>query len=376
MTVLRGLALGMLSTYFLDPQRGRRRRALLRDKVLHLGREGMEAFELGFRDLAHRLKGMAFEARSSFRSEAVDDEILAQRVRSKLGRAVSHPHALQVSAEKGRVLLRGLILEREVEPLLSHVRKVRGLREIETQLETHSSPENIPMLQGGHERLGQRPDILQTKWAPATRLIVGSAGLILISVGVLRRGSLGALSSLLGTFALARSLTNLDGRHLLEEAAGRSPQTIHKTSHIDAPVQEVFSFWSDYQNFPRVLSRVTEVQMEKDGRSRWIARGPGGIPIRWEAEMTRFIPNELISWRSLPSSSFQNSGRLRFFTSDRGGTKIEFDFTYHLPAGVVGRALAKIFGSDPKRVIEESLSQVKTLIEQGPSVRQDQGLRH
>ena len=57
-----------------------------------------------------------------------------------------------MSAENGRVTLRGSILAHEVDALLARVRAVRGVAEVRSELELHPTPENVPAFQGGGSR--------------------------------------------------------------------------------------------------------------------------------------------------------------------------------------------------------------------------------
>jgi hypothetical protein len=63
------LGLGALAMYLLDPQQGRRRRALLQDQLTH-ARTGLRKRAAGTaRDLSNRAHGMAAEARSAISTE-------------------------------------------------------------------------------------------------------------------------------------------------------------------------------------------------------------------------------------------------------------------------------------------------------------------
>ena len=121
-----GLGLGAGLMYFLDPDRGRRRRTLVRDTATHLVHAADDAIGTTARDVSNRLIGFVAEVKSRFTCEKVSDEVLVERVRAKLGRVASHPHALKVTAEQGRVTLGGPILAHEVDPLLKCVYAVRG----------------------------------------------------------------------------------------------------------------------------------------------------------------------------------------------------------------------------------------------------------
>src|SRR4051812_26502241 len=115
---LTSIALGATLMYYLDPQAGRRRRALLRDQLVHAGRLLREGRRVTARDIVNRAHGVWAEARRWLRAEPGSDAELVERVRAKLGRVVSHPHAVRVAARDGAIELTGPILAREVAPLL------------------------------------------------------------------------------------------------------------------------------------------------------------------------------------------------------------------------------------------------------------------
>jgi osmotically-inducible protein OsmY len=130
-----GIGLGAALMYMFDPDRGKRRRALVRDKLASAASKTPRAIGATARDLSNRARGLASEAGSLFSSKEVADAVLVQRVRSRMGRLVSHPHAIQVAANQGRVTLSGLILAHEVDDLLLRVSKVTGVTDIDNQLE-------------------------------------------------------------------------------------------------------------------------------------------------------------------------------------------------------------------------------------------------
>jgi osmotically-inducible protein OsmY len=148
--LLTGLGIGTGLMFFLDPARGRRRRALVRDQAVHWARVGAETFGAKQRDAAHRATGIAARLRSVFSPDAVvGDDVLVERVRAQLGRIVSHPRAIHVEAVNGVVSLRGPILRDETIRLVRAVERVRGVRDVVAELEEHDDPANVPALQGG-----------------------------------------------------------------------------------------------------------------------------------------------------------------------------------------------------------------------------------
>src|SRR5262245_43360506 len=165
-----GGALGVALMYFLDPSLGRRRRARTRDKVAHAARLVNEGAKVTARDTVHRAQGAWAEAKRLLTSgEPVDDDVLVGRMRAELGRVVSHPHAIEVTASGGHVTLAGPILAYEVRPLLRVARRISGVRAVSDHLTVHSDPAHVSALQGGEQRSGERFELLQENWSPAAR---------------------------------------------------------------------------------------------------------------------------------------------------------------------------------------------------------------
>jgi hypothetical protein len=192
-----GVGLGAGLMYVLDPERGRRRRSLARDKVIAAMNKAEDALSATAKDVTNRARGVAAAARTRWRNDgAVPDEILIERVRSKLGFVVSHPHAIEVAAQEGSVMLRGPILADEVAGLLVRVEAVPGVRGVENSLEVHEAAD-IPSLQGGK----RRPTYGPRTWSPTTRAAAVLIGGALAMYALRRRtahdanGTLGLLRS-------------------------------------------------------------------------------------------------------------------------------------------------------------------------------------
>jgi len=215
-----GIGLGAALMYVLDPDRGRRRRALVRDQLVSAAHRAPDAVGATARDLSNRTRGLAAEVGSMLSSEEVSDEVLMARVRSKMGRVVSHPHAVEVTVERGCVTLSGPILAREVDDLLSCVSRVRGVAGVENQLEVHEEVGNVSALQGG--RRGHRFEFFQENWSPTARLMAGLAGVTLASYGLSRRDPLSLVLGVAGVGLLARGVTNLRVSHLVGVAGSGS----------------------------------------------------------------------------------------------------------------------------------------------------------
>jgi osmotically-inducible protein OsmY len=136
--LLVGLGLGAALMYVLDPKRGARRRALLRDQASSALRTGRREFRRRTEDLKHRAEGAVAELRGRLRERkdgAVDDEQLTERVRAELGHKVNHSSSIEVTAHDGIVTLAGRILRQELPAALATARKVRGVEQVRDELQ-------------------------------------------------------------------------------------------------------------------------------------------------------------------------------------------------------------------------------------------------
>ncbi|MGH7859607.1 MAG: SRPBCC family protein, partial [Candidatus Binatia bacterium] len=200
-------------------------------------------------------------------------------------------------------------------------------------------------------------------WSPATRLLVGAAGATVAAAGLLRGSPLGAAASFFGLAALARSATNLETRRLIGIGAGRRAIDVQKTITIAAPIEDVFGFWGEMENFPRFMTHVREVRRISENRFHWKVEA-AGIPFEWDAEITEVIPNELLAWESVESASVRNAGVIRFERTP-DGTRVHVRLSYNPPAGALGHAFARLLGADPKAEMNDDLMRLKSLLEEG-----------
>jgi uncharacterized membrane protein/osmotically-inducible protein OsmY len=366
-SLLAGLGAGAAAMFFLDPSRGARRRARVRDAATHATHLAADACATTSRDAWHRAKGTVAVVRNVVgRDHQVDDAVLIGRVRAKLGREVSHPHAIQVDVMDGDVTLSGPVLEREAENLVHVVEKIPGVCGVIDQLQRHEHAGNIPALQGGRQPAGDHYDVWQMHWAPATRATAIVGGAALVAAAARRRGPAAIAATIAGALLIGRAATNAPLVRLLGLGGGRRAVDIHKTIWIAAPVEAVYAFWSSFENFPMFMSRVLDVRSSDrtPGLSHWSVAGPAGVPVTFDAEVTRAIPNQVLAWRTLPGSPVAHAGIVDF-ERDADGTRAQVRMSYNPPAGWIGHGVAMLFGVDPKHGLDEDLVRMKTLIETG-----------
>jgi len=361
--LITGMVVGAGAMYLLDPDRGARRRSLLRDQGIHLGHKVGDGLGATARDTRNRALGAAAELRSRFRNQDPGDEVLHDRVRSAIGRIVSHPGAVTVTAFDGRVTLSGDVLADEADPLINGVGKVRGVREVQNELQIHRAPEGISALQGSGRAQEERSDPLQESWAPATRAAVGMLGGLVTYKGARTDGVPGRFLTLLGLSLLARAASNVPARKLVRLGRAQSGFSVEKTLLVRASAEEVWALWSDFESFPRFMAHLKEVRKLGDRRSHWVAVGPAGVSVEWDAVVTDWVPQQFIGWTSVEGSAVENTGQVRVRPVSDSETEIDVQLTYRPPAGAAGHALASVLGVDPKAAMDEDLVRFKSLLE-------------
>lgn len=143
-----GVLIGAGLAYLLDPQRGRTRRAMMRDRAFSAARQSRRRAERHGRRIRDQAQGAAAEARRAFTPDDADDLTINERVRAALGRVVTHVHAVQTDVYGGVLTLCGPILAHEVPEVMRTVVNVRGVRDVINELEPHPTAEGVPALQG------------------------------------------------------------------------------------------------------------------------------------------------------------------------------------------------------------------------------------
>ncbi|MDB6111746.1 MAG: Cyclase/dehydrase [Pedosphaera sp.] len=148
--------------------------------------------------------------------------------------------------------------------------------------------------------------------------------------------------------------------------------TIHveRSITINRSPEELYTFWHDFQRLPTFMNHLKAVEPSGDNRTHWVARGPAGTDVEWDAEVTNDEPNHLIAWRSVEGADVDNAGLVRFEPAPAGrGTVVKVQLDYRPPAGALGAKVAKLFGEAPEKQIHVDLHRFKQLMETGEIAR-------
>lgn len=132
---------------------------------------------------------------------------------------------------------------------------------------------------------------------------------------------------------------------------------------IERPRGELFQFWRNLENLPRFMDNLEAVTILGPRRSHWVAKGPGGTRVEWDAEIEQEIENELISWRSLPGADVDQVGSVHFSPVRNGGTEVRVILRYEPPAGKPGGGVGHVLGEDPEQQVADDLRRFKQVMD-------------
>jgi uncharacterized membrane protein len=141
-------------------------------------------------------------------------------------------------------------------------------------------------------------------------------------------------------------------------------QRVHETVEVQAPLEDVFRYWSNFENFPNFMQNVEEVRMSDKDTSHWTVKGPLGKSVEFDARTTEMDPSRGIGWNT-NGGEVMTSGEARFEEVSPGRTRIDVTMNYaDPPGGKVGEAAANLL-SNPERNLKEDLENFARIVERG-----------
>src|SRR4051812_15057557 len=216
-----------------------------------------------------------------------------------------------------------------------------------------------------------------TPLANAENWLALGTGAALLIAGASRRSAVGACLALSSAPLLYRGVTGrwphvLNGLNGEGDSANETTRqalggdngvNVRESVRLEVPVEEAYRFWRRLENLPRFMTNLNRVTETHDGRSHWVAAGPAGLPVEWDAEVINEIENKLLAWRSLPGSDVVTAGSVNFDAA-RGGrvTQVSVNLQYAPPAGKAGAFIASLFGREPSQTVREDLRHFKQLL--------------
>jgi uncharacterized membrane protein len=157
------------------------------------------------------------------------------------------------------------------------------------------------------------------------------------------------------------------------EKAGDRRRRVSFKSVIDVerPVNEVFAFFKNFENFAHVMGGIRSVVDYEDGRSRWEVYTPSGGTLAWDAVVTKYVPNSVIAWESVPRSLVETTGLVRFTSIAPGWTRLEISFTYRPARTDFSDAVHSLLAPRASRRLRADLEHTRFYLESLPRVGEE-----
>ena len=214
-----------------------------------------------------------------------------------------------------------------------------------------------------------------TSLADAENWLALGTGTLLLLVGASRRSAVGACLAVSSAPLLYRGITGhwpavlddyIQPDNTTTALSGERGVHVRESIRLEVPIADVYRFWRRLENLPRFMKHLDGVTETSDGRSHWVAAGPAGLSVEWDAEIINEVENKLLAWRSLPGSDVVTAGSVNFDRA-RGGrsTQVSVHFQYAPPAGKAGALVASVFRREPSQTVREDLRHFKQLLEAG-----------
>lgn len=133
---------------------------------------------------------------------------------------------------------------------------------------------------------------------------------------------------------------------------------IEKSVEVNIPVRTAYNQWTQFEEFPRFMEGVTQVQQLDSTHLHWKAQ-IAGKEKEWNAVITEQHPDERIAWKSTDGA--KNAGVVTFHRLSDQKSKIMLQMDYE-PEGVVEN-IGEVIGAVSLRV-EGDLTRFKEFIEE------------
>ena len=141
-------------------------------------------------------------------------------------------------------------------------------------------------------------------------------------------------------------------------------QRVHESIEVQAPVRDVFTYWSNFENFSNFMQNIEEVRMTGEDMSHWRVKGPLGKSVEFDAKTTEMNPERGIGWNTV-SGEVMTSGEVRFEELLPDRTRVEVTMNYSdPPAGKLGEVVADVL-SNPEKNMQEDLRNFARIVENG-----------
>lgn len=178
-----------------------------------------------------------------------------------------------------------------------------------------------------------------------------------------RYGHASSLARLAGVGLLAVAARPVVESLVLRAGQRRRQVDIRSSLEVARPVHDVFAFFKDFENYPRIFSGLRSIADDQKGSSRWQAYSPSGHVLEWDAVVTKFVPDSVIAFESVPDSAIRARTTLRFAPLGAGRTRIDFETMSSPARTTLGEAIAALMSPPPAERVRAAMENARFYLE-------------
>lgn len=197
---------------------------------------------------------------------------------------------------------------------------------------------------------------------PTSALLLGILGGALLGLRRTRSSAVGAAATVGGLALIGAAAHRPVAEAVRQAGTRRRSGTLAVSFVVSHPVEVVFGFCRDFENFPHFVGALREVRDHGDGRSHWCASTPAGGTIEWDTVTTKYVPNRVIAFTSAAGSPLETSARLRFVPKGTD-TCVKIDATYRVLDGSMADALAALATRSRSRELEADVRRLGSYLD-------------
>jgi uncharacterized membrane protein len=182
-------------------------------------------------------------------------------------------------------------------------------------------------------------------------------------IGLSRRGRGSSAARLAGLALVGVAARPFVMAAITRAGAKRRNIAFNSSVEIERPIADVFAFFKDFENFPRVIGAVRSVVDYQDGRSHWEVYTPSGSVLSWDAVVTKYVPNSVIAWESVVRSLVQSTGVARFTALSPTRTRVDLSVKHQPLYTTLKDAVRALLATDPRKTVNTNLDRIRFYLE-------------
>ncbi|MBT67218.1 MAG: hypothetical protein CMN98_08780 [Synechococcus sp. NP17] len=133
------------------------------------------------------------------------------------------------------------------------------------------------------------------------------------------------------------------------------------TTKVQAPVDRVWTVWSDLEAMPRWMRWIESVKTRDDPDLTDWTLAAQGFRFKWKARITNRVDQQQLHWGSV--GGLPTKGAVRFYEENPELTAVKLSVSYELPGVLAPLMEPSILGGIVTKELQANLDRFRDLVE-------------